>query len=203
MKTGVLIVDYTFQVPDNQQIVIFPTNDDSRTIQYDTKFILGDEKRRPPIVWKTSKIQSSFNGDITRFTMTQEQFSPSTDNAELMIADYWAQSVQPEILETEETPTVSDLEITYSGSPAVKAGGGFKKFALKSRTDGKLVDCTEEVSWSIDFPDGDLEQLETSKNANIFKVKCKPDYLLIGKTFTITATTKYGSKSLIVEVTSL
>ena len=203
MKTGVLIVDYTFQVPENQQIVIFPTNDDSRTIQYDTKFILGDEKRRPPIVWKTSKIQSSFNGDITRFTMTQEQFSPSTDNAELMIADYWAQSVQPEILETEEISTVSDLEITYSGSPAVKAGGGFKKFALKSRTDGKLVDCTEEVSWSIDFPDGDLEQLETSENANIIKVKCKPDYLLIGKTFTITATTKYGSKSLLVEVTSL
>ena len=203
MKTGVLIVDYTFQVPENQQIVIFPTNDDSRTIQYDTKFILGDEKRRPPIVWKTSKIQSSFNGDITRFTMTQEQFSPSTDNAELMIADYWAQSVQPEILETEEISTVSDLEITYSGSPAVKAGGGFKKFVLKSRTDGKLVDCPEEVSWSIDFPDGDLEQLETSKNANIIKVKCKPDYLLIGKTFTITATTKYSSKSLIVEVTSL
>lgn len=203
MKTGVFVVDYTFQVPENQQIVIFPTNDDSRTIQYDTKFILGDEKRRPPIVWKTSKIQSSFNGDITRFTMTQEQFNPATDNAELMIADYWSQSVEPEIFETEETPTVSDLEITYSGSPAVKAGGGFKKFALKSRIDGKLVDCTEEVSWSIDFPDGDLEQLEISKNANMIKVKCKPNYSLIGKTFTITATTKYDSRSLIVEVTSL
>ena len=196
-------LDYVFQVPENQQIVIFPTNDDSRTIQYDTKFILGDEKRYPPIVWKTSKIQSSFNGDITRFTMTQEQFNPATDNADLMIADYYESAVEPEIFETEETPTVSDLEITYSGSPAVKAGGGYKKFALKSRIDGKLVDCTEEVSWSIDFPDGDLKQLETSKSENIIRIKCKPDYLLIGKTFTIAATTKYGSKSLIVEVTSL
>ena len=203
MKTGVFVVDYTFQVPENQQIVIFPTNDDSRTIQYDTKFILGDEKRRPPIVWKTSKIQSSFNGDITRFTMTQEQFNPATDNAELMIADYWSQAVEPEIFETEEIPTVSDLEIAYSGKPAVRAGGGFKKFALKSRIDGKLVDCPEEVNWSIDFPDGDSTQLETSAADNTFRVKCKPDYLLIGKTFTITATTKYGSKSLIVEVTSL
>lgn len=203
MKAGVLIVDYTFQVPENQQIVIFPTNDDSRTIQYDTKFILGDEQRRPPIVWKTSKIQSSFNGDITRFTMTQEQFNPATDNAELMIADYWAQAIEPEIIETEETPTVSDLEITYSGKPAVRAGGGFKKFTLKSRIDGKLVDCAEEVSWSIDFPDGDSEQLETSADGNIFKIKCKPDYSLIGKTFTITATTEHSSKSLIVEVTSL
>ena len=41
-------LDYTFQVPENQQIVLFPTNDDSRTIHYDTKFLLGDEKRYPP-----------------------------------------------------------------------------------------------------------------------------------------------------------
>ena len=198
-----IIVDYVFQVPENQQIVIFPTNDDSRTIQYDTKFMLGDEKRYPPIVWKTSKIQSSFNGDITRFTMTQETFNPATDNAELMIGNYYESAVQPEILETEEIPTVSDLEITYSGSPAVKAGGGFKKFALKSRVDGKLVDYTEEVSWGIDFPDGDWEQLESSVSENIIRIKCKPDYLLIGKTFTITATTKYSSKSLIVEIASL
>ena len=157
----------------------------------------------PPLAYKVSKIEDTATIGITKFTMTQEMYDPARDNAELLIANYYIQGVQPEILETEEIPTVSDLEITYSGSPAVKAGGGFKKFVLKSRTDGKLVDCTEEVSWSIDFPDGDLEQLETSKNANIIKVKCKPDYLLIGKTFTITATTKYGSKSLIVEVTSL
>lgn len=183
--------------------MIFPTNDDSRTIQYDTKFILGDKKRYPPIVWKTSKIQSSFNGDITRFTMTQEQFSSATDNAELMIADYWESAVEPELLESEETPTVSDLEIAYSGSPSVRAGGGYKKFVLKSRIDGELVDCTEDVEWSVDFPSGDLAKLETSVEGNVFRVKCKPDYSLIGKTFTITVTTKYSSKSLIVEIASL
>ena len=164
---------------------------------------MGDEKRYPPIVWKTSKIQSSFNGDITRFTMTQEQFNPATDNAELMIADYWSQAVEPEILETEEIPTVSDLEITYSGKPATRAGGGFKKFVLKSRIDGKLVDCTEDVKWSVDFSNGDLSQLETSTAGNVFKVKCLNDYSLIGKTFTITATTQHSSKSLICEVISL
>lgn len=135
--------------------------------------------------------------------MTQEMFNPAADNAELLIGNYYESVVEPEILETEEIPTVSDLEITYSGSPAVKAGGGFKKFTLKSRTDGKLVDCTEEVSWSIDFQDGDLEQLETSMSENIIRIKCKPDYSLIGKAFTITATTQHSSKSLICEVISL
>ena len=180
-----------------------PTNDDTRTILYDTKFLKSSPGRYPPLAWKVSKIEDTATEGISKFTMTQEQFSPAIDNAELMIAAYWSQAVEPEILETEEVPTVSNLEITYSGKPAVRAGGGFKKFSLKSRIDGKLVDCTEEVSWSIDFPDGDSEQLEISAAGNTFRVKCKPDYSLIGKTFTITATTKYSSKSLIVEVTSL
>lgn len=194
---------YTTASVENQEVFFVPTNDDTKTIYYDCKFLKSMPGRYPPIAWKISKIEDTLVDGITRFTMTQEMFDPARDNAELLIGNYYESAVEPEIFETEETPTVSDLEITYSGSPAVKAGGGFKKFALKSRTDGKLVDCTEEVSWSIDFPDGDLAQLETSVNANIIKVKCKPDYLLIGKTFTITATTQYGSKSLIVEVTSL
>lgn len=196
-------LDYIGQTIENQEVFLAPTNDDTRTIYYDCKFLKSMPGRYPPLAWKISKIEDTLIDGITRFTMTQEQFSPATDNVELMVGNYYESYVEPEVLETEETPTVSDLEITYSGSPAVKAGGGFKKFALKSRVDGKLVDCTEEVSWGIDFPDGDWEQLETSVSGNIIRIKCKPDYLLIGKTFTITATTKYSSKSLICEVTSL
>ena len=194
---------YTTASVENQEVFLAPTNDDTKTIYYDCKFLKSIPGRYPPLAWKISKIEDTLVDGITRFTMTQEMFSPTTDNAELLIGNYYESVVQPEILETEEIPTVSDLEITYSSSPAVKAGGGYKKFALKSRIDGKLVDFTEEVSWSIDFPDGDLEQLETSKSENIIRIKCKPDYSLIGKIFTITATTKYGSKSLIVEIASL
>ena len=196
-------LDYQFQVVEQQHVMIVPNNDDSRTIMYDQRFLLGDGKRYPPLAYKVSKVSPSMNGDIVSFTMTQEQYSRSLDNFEEMIGGYYASTISPEVPEMEENPTVSDLEITYSGSPAVKAGGGFKKFTLKSRVDGKLVDYTEEVSWSIDFPDGDLEQLETSVEGNVFRVKCKNDYSLIGKTFTITAQVENSSKSLIVEVTSL
>ena len=183
--------------------MVMPTNNDSKTITYDTKFLISEQGRYPPLAWKVSKVMPAFNGDITKFTMTQEQFDPAHDNAELMIANYYMSYVEPELPEIEEIPTVSDLEITYSGSPAVRAGGGYKKFTLKSRIDGELVDCTEDIKWSIDFPDGDLSKLETSVDGNVFRVRCKPDYSLIGKTFTITAETKNSSKSLIVEVTSL
>lgn len=196
-------LDYYLQVIEQQHVMIVPNNDDSRTIMYDQRFLLGDGKRYPPLAYKVSKVSPSMNGDIVTFTMTQEQYSASLDNFEEMIGGYYSSTISPEVPELEETPTVSDLEITYSGKPAVRAGGGFKKFTIKSRIDGKLVDCTEEVNWSIDFPDGDSTQLETSATDNTFKVKCKPDYSLIGKTFTITATTKNSSKSLICEVISL
>ena len=194
---------YLSQTVENQEVFLVPTNNDTKTIHYDCKFLKSMPGRYPPLAWKISKCEDTLVDGITRFTMTQEQFSPATDNAEKMVANYYESAVEPEILETEEIPTVSDLEIIYSGKPAVKAGGGFKKFALKSRVDGKLVDRTEDVKWSVDFSDGDLSQLETSESGNIFKVKCKPDYLLIGKTFTITTTTEHSSKSLIVEVVSL
>lgn len=179
-----------------------PTNDDTKTIQYDTKFLKSSPGRYPALKWTITKIEDSATEGISKFTMAQTQFDPSRDNTDLMIADYWESAVEPELPELEETPTVTDLEITYSGSPAVRAGGGYKKFRLKSRVDGKLVDTFEDVEWSVDF-DGNEDKLECSVQDNIFRVKCVNDYSLIGKTFTITAESEHSSKSIIVEVTSL
>ena len=180
-----------------------PTNDDTKTIFYDTKFLKSSPGRYPPLAWKVSKIEDTATEGISRFTMTQEQFNPVTDNADKMIADYYESAVEPEIFETEETPIISNLEITYSGQPAVRAGGGYKKFVLKSRVNDKLVDCTEDIEWSVDFPSGDPTKLITSVVDNVFKVKCTNDYSLIGKTFTITAQVENSSKSIVVEIISL
>lgn len=196
-------LDYTTQTVENQEVMWLPCNDDTKTIQYDTKFLKSAPGRYPAIKWTITKIEDTAVDGIARFTMAQTQFDPAKDNVELMVADYWESAVEPEVLETEEIPTVSDLEITYSGKPAVRAGGGFKKFTLKSRVDDKLVDITEDVEWSVDFPDGDLAKLECTSVGNIFKVKCKADYSLIGKTFNITAKSKNSSKLLIAEVISL
>ena len=195
-------LDYYFEVVEQQHVRLMPSNDDTNILTYNTRLLVSNEGRYPPIAWKISKVQQSVVNDTVRFTMTQEQYNAATDDAELMIADYKKSYVEPELLELEETPTVSDLEITYSGKPAVRAGGGYKKLTLKTRVDGKLVDVSGDVEWSVDFS-GNEDKLECSVQDNIFKVKCTNDYLLIGKTFTVTATTEYSSKSLIVEVTSL
>ena len=180
-----------------------PTNDDTKTILYDTKFLKSSPGRYPALKWTVTKIEDTATEGISKFTLAQTQFDPARDNVELGIADYWESAVEPELPELEEIPTISELEITYSGKPAVRAGGGFKKLTLKSRVDGKLIDTTGDIEWTVDFPDGDPTQLETSVVDNTFKVKCSADYLLIGKTFTVTAKTKHGSKSVVMEVISL
>ena len=202
MYQGVWL-DYVTATVENQEVFWVPTNSDTKTILYDTKFLKSENGRMPPLAYKVSKIEDTATIGITKFTMTQEMYDSARDSAELMIGNYYENKVEPILPETEETPTVSDLEITYSGSPAVRAGGGYKKFVLKSRINDKLVDCTEDIEWSVDFPDGDPTKLVTSVVDNVFKVKCTNDYSLIGKTFIITAQVENSSKSLIVEVTSL
>lgn len=193
---------YTTQTVENQEVLWLPTNDDTKTILYDTKFLKSSPGRYPPLRWTITKIEDTATEGISKFTLAQDQFDPTKDNAELGIANYYDSYVEPEIVEMEETPTVSDLEIIYSGSPAVRAGGGYKKFTLKERVDGKLVDATD-VTWNIDFQDGDLTKLESSVKDNVLKVKCLPFYDLVGRTFTVIAERKHSSKSLIVEVISL
>ena len=195
-------LDYTTQTVENQEVMWLPTNDDTKTILYDTKFLKSSPGRYPALKWSVTKIEDTAIDGISMFTMAQTQFDPSKDNVELGIADYWENTIEPELPELEEIPTISDMEITYSGKPAVKAGGGYKKFRLKTRVGSELVDTSEDVEWSVDFG-GKEDKLECAVTDNVFRVKCLNDYLLIGQTFTLTAESNYGKKSLIVEVISL
>ena len=158
--------------------------------------------RYPPLKWTVTKIEDTATEGISKFTLAQDFFNPAKDNAELGIADYYESAVEPELPELEETPTISDLEIICSGKPAVRAGGGYKKFRLKTRVNGELVDVSEDVEWSIDFG-GKEDKLECSVVDNVFRVKCVNDHYLIGQTFTLTAESNHSTKSIIVEVISL
>lgn len=176
--------------------MVLPINNDSNTIGYDTKFLISNEGRYPPITWKISKIQPKITGGVVYFTMTQEQYNPDKDNAELMIADYWQSAVEP----MPEENRLDDLEFTYSGSPSIKAGGSYKKITLKHLIgDDKIeVDIGNDIDihWRLESDDIDIKNnIECLTNKedeklkfNEIKIKCLNNYLLIGKTFKIIAT---------------
>ena len=196
-------LDYTLQVVEQQHVMFMPSNQDTNTIGYDSKFLVSNEGRYPPIAWKISKIQPSVVYDTVRFTMTQEQFNATTDDAELMIANYKVSYVAPTLPETEDIPINSNLEIVYSGRSAVRAGGGYKKFTLKTCVDDNLIDVDGDIKWHIDFADGGSDVFEITTADNTCKVKCADDYSLIGKTFNLIADSPSGAKSITVEVISL
>jgi hypothetical protein len=223
-------LDYTTQTVENQEVMWLPTNDDTKTIQYDTKFLKSSHGRYPALKWTITKIEDSAIDGISQFTMAQTQFDPAKDNVDLMIADYWESAVTPELSELEENPIIPELEIAYSGKPTVRAGGSYKKLSLQTRVDGKLFDLDDDeinkvkwqIKWNIDPDENvDLEDIidkleymnSDGKSIKIneypctidiypLKVKCN-DYYLIGKTFTVTATSGNSSASIIMEVTSL
>ena len=195
-------MDYTTQTVENQEVFWVPTNEDTKTILYDTKFLKSSPGRYPPLRWTITKIEDTATEGISKFTLAQDQFDPSKDNHELMIADYYQSYVEPELPEVEEVSPVEDLVITCSGAPAVRAGGGYKKFVLKSRVGDELVDVTDSIDWKIDFQ-GNEDKLIPSIDGNVCKVKCTNDYSLIGSVFTLTAKHKHSSASILVEVISL
>lgn len=195
-------LDYTFEVVEQQHVMLMPSNKDTNILTYNTRMLVSNEGRYPPIAWKISKVQPSVVNETVRFTMTQEQYNPSFDDPELMIADYKKSYAGVESSDTKEVEITSDLEITYSGKPSVRAGGSYKKFSLMSRVDGELTDVVDPVQWDIEFGDY-KDKLECIIQGNILKVKCLNDYSLIGQTFTVIATVANNTKSIVVEVTSL
>ena len=194
-------LDYTLQTVENQEVMWLPTNEDTKTIGYDTKFLKSSPGRYPALKWTITKIEDTATEGISKFTMAQTQFDPVRDNASEMIADYYESAVEPQLPETAE-PTVQSFEITYSGSPAVRAGGGYKTFTLKEQVNDKLVAATN-VEWDIDFGANDASKLASIETDNVIKIKCEADYHLIGQTFNLIAKCKGSTVQLTAEVISL
>ena len=196
---------YITQTVENQEVMWLPTNSDTKTIQYDTKFLKSETGRTPPLAYKVSKIEDTAVCGITKFTMTQEQYDPVRDNVELMIGNYYDKKVEPILPEKEEVPTTPSFKISYSGSPAVRAGGGYKKFILKSIINDEQIDYVGDVEWSVDFPGGDSDKLNVVTDGSVIKIKCTNDYSLIGKSFTLMAkvVAENTTALLTVEVTSI
>lgn len=192
-------LDYTTQTVENQEVMWLPTNKDTQTILYDTRFLKSAPGRYPALAWSITKIEDTANQGISKFTMAQVQFDPNKDNADLMIANYWDSAVEPDDPIEDESTYV----ITYTGSPAVKAGGSYKKFVLKKDVDGSLVDVEDPVQWKVDFKDNDDKIILEDDNTSTIRLKCVDDYSLIGKIFSLQATCNQTSSCIDVEVASL
>jgi hypothetical protein len=163
--------------------VWLPTNNDTLTIGYNQRFLISDEKRFPPICYQTSKIEDTQPLGLTKLKFTQETFNPTTDNYELMLADYYSSNITPEESNIEEAIT-GTATITYSGTkPTIKVGGSYKTFTPA------FSDETVTVSkWTISDENGDIggdTNYTVEYDGDKLKLKVALNYNLIGKVLII------------------
>jgi hypothetical protein len=181
---------------DNVTSCIMPTNSDSLTIGYNKRFIISDEKRYPPVVYQVSKIEDTQPLGLTTFKFTQETYSPTLDNKELLLCNYYDSEITPEVTDM-EAELKAAATIVYSGTkPTIKVGGSFKTFTPV------FSDKTVTVErWTVSDENGDI--LSDTENYTIqyigskMKLKIAQNYALIGKVLIVQV---FGTDGSVAEV---
>lgn len=199
---GIEDVGYITSV-DSTSAIWLPTNYDTRTIGMNTRFLISDEGRTPPLAWVVSRLRDTTPIGLTQVSLSQDVYVSQKDNSELMIADYYAYNILPE--ESSEIETDSDISafgeiaavgeatITYTGiRPTIKVGGSFKVFTASFSGENVVVD-----KWLINDENGDV--LADTGNYTVeydgfqMKLKVAQNYYLVGKIIVVQCIGSDGS----------
>lgn len=169
-----------FGFVDNITSAIMPTNNDTITIGYNHRFMISDPRREIPLVWTVSKVEDSTPFGLTEFKFTQETYSPTLDNKELMICNYYDSPIEPEVSNIDEE-LKGTATITYSGTkPTIKVGGSYKTFTPAFSSESVTVD-----KWTISDENGDIsgdtENYTIEYDGDKLRLKVALNYKLIGK----------------------
>lgn len=165
---------------DDMTAIWVPTNVNTQTIGYNQRFLISDKGRIPALSYEVSKISDTSPVGLIKFSLAQTTFNESTDNVELMIADYWSDAIEP--IEADiETELTSNATITYSGkTTTIKVGGNFKTFTPAFSIEGTTVQ-----KWLISDENGDIsgdnDNYVITYSGDQLKLKVAQNYNLIGK----------------------
>ena len=155
--------------------------------------MITDPRRDIPLVWTVSKIEDSTPFGLTEFKFTQETYSPTLDNKELMICNYYDSQIEPEVPTIEEE-LKSIATITYNGTkPTVKVGGSWKIFTPTFNDESITVS-----KWTIRDENGDIggnTNYTVERDGDSLKLKVALNYNLIGTVLTVQVVGSDGSTS--------
>lgn len=169
---------------DDMTAIWAPTNPSTQTIGYNQRFLISDIGRTSALCYEVSKISDTAPVGLIKFSLAQTTFNDSTDNVDLMIADYWASHIEP--IESDVISNFTNTAaITYSGVAAnIRVGGSFKTFTPAFSNEGATVQ-----SWFISDENGDIsfdtENYTIEYSGELLKVKVAKNYNLIGRVLII------------------
>lgn len=180
---------YTSTV-DGSMSVWLPTTSDSACIGYSQRFLISDKRRKIPLAWQTARVDDSQPFGITKLKLQQSTFNPVADNAELMLADFYASNVEPVTSDVAEE-LLGTAAITHSGTTTKIKVGSVKTFTPVFSGEGVTVD-----KWLVSDENGDIigsDKYTIERDGELLKVGVVRDYNLIGTVLIIQLVGSDGS----------
>ena len=183
---------YTSTVNGNM-ICWMATNTETQTIGHDQRFLISDAGRMPPLCYSVATISDSMPIGITKFVMSQSTFDAIHDNADLMLAGYFADGVEPVEPDIEQELS-GTATISYSGTkPTIKVGGSVKVFTPVFSVEGATV-----AQWLVSDENGDISgntNYIIERDGELLKIKVGLNYNLIGTVLIVQLVGSDGSTS--------
>ena len=189
---------YTSTVSGNA-VFLTTTNSETQLIGHNQRFLISDAGRMPPLAFSVGSISDTRPLGLTKFVLTQTVFDVAHDNADLMLASYYSDGIEP--IEPEiEKPNTSTFEITYSGTkPTIKVGGSPKVFTAQLASDNYF-----DIMWTVsdgkntygggydNYTQTFDDYIITAEDRNV-SIRVASNYNLIGTILTISAECADGS----------
>lgn len=168
--------------------VQMPFDDETSLIDLDKRFMLEVIGGEPKTYVVTSVDQSTerynLHGKTQGFlvlNIRQDQYNSKTDNADLMICDYF----EPNDSTIEATDVKIFADIKYSGNPEIKIGGSWKKFTPVFK-DAVGNAFKTSPRWKIvNNPLFDEYIVTDVTSDGVFRVKVKVNSIMNGATLRI------------------
>jgi len=178
---------------EDQSMFIVPTNDITRTLDFDMRFMLSDNVIHPN-TYAISKRNNTTPIGISKIVLKQDHYNPSLDNAELGICDYYT-SVPP----IPDEGNQKKFKLECSGlKPELHLGGS-------KRTISVIEPVEDEIyTWNLYQEDKLLNESDIQESfvykvsKDILQIKANADaYDWIGKILKIEAINSTGDKAYI------
>lgn len=173
LEEGIRYYDNKTVLPDGSMIFFIGYDGETALIDQDDRFIIdADIYKNIPDCYKVTNRSitrvTNSNGIITLF-LQRTQFNPNTDNAELMIADYFNDKLNESANVIQPNQHIS-VDIIYSGNNRLVMGMPYKEYRMIFEDDkGYQLDITG--IWDIyilpEFNDFILYEIDH----NVLKIK--------------------------------
>ena len=187
--------DHISTTVEDQYKFAVPLNRDTEKLYYNQRIIIDNKVLTEPRTWQITKINRVAPNGIARLTVAQNHFDQNIDYVEFddngnivgMWADYYTSPIEPTD-NPDPSPKIGEI-IYWGGTPNMKVGGGFKKYAIEF-SDGVFktgswkyfTKKTEEDSW---IPFDDMMEITNELSPNEIKL-----HFGLDKDKTSTKTTK-------------